>query len=278
MQTPHPSPTLPVISSLWIGDELPALGELTIRSFMDHGHAFDLYTYGPVKGVPEGASVLDGSSIIPRSSLFRHNTGSFAPFADWFRYELLYRKGGVWTDLDVACLKPFQPEAMPWFCRQEGGIISVGLLAFEPGHEVLRQLVEFCEKPGRRRAWQPASPHYSNDEEEKARLRINAPFASNGPFAFTEVIKHHELAETAAPHHLVYPFAYPRWLGSFNGKFRLEDDMFRDSIAIHLYGEMLRRSPNAVKQCPPGNLVDTLMLKHRCLSPLFSGHEPVTDN
>ena len=54
---------------------------LCISSFLRNGHQFRLYCYEPLEGVPEGAEILDGEEILPRSSIFQYaDRDSFADF------------------------------------------------------------------------------------------------------------------------------------------------------------------------------------------------------
>ena len=83
-----------------------------MTSFMRCGHPVHLYIYGHVDGVPEGVTVLDGRSILPEERICRYGPaagpgeGSLALFANIFRYALLARLGGIWSDCDLVCLKP----------------------------------------------------------------------------------------------------------------------------------------------------------------------------
>ena len=97
---------LPIIQSLWIGGSLSKIEQLCINSFLKNNHEFHLYTYGEVQNIPEGTTVKDANEIINSSEIFTYNGGSYAGFADWFRWELLYKKGGFWVDTDVICIKP----------------------------------------------------------------------------------------------------------------------------------------------------------------------------
>ena len=53
-----------IIQSLWIGPRLSNMEHLCIKSFIDFGHEFHLYTYDKVDNIPEGVIVKDGISII----------------------------------------------------------------------------------------------------------------------------------------------------------------------------------------------------------------------
>lgn len=105
MQTPFAT-----VSMLWIEGRLSTLEELSIRSFLQCGHAVDLHTYDPTLAVPDGVRLVDANELIPRDQLFRSSTvigkGSWGPFSDLFRFTLLHQRGGIWCDADIVCLKP----------------------------------------------------------------------------------------------------------------------------------------------------------------------------
>jgi len=107
-----------VIHGMWVGGGLSRLELLTLHSFTHFGHAFHLWVYDDL-GVklPPGVTLRDASKVIPRDRVFRKaesdpetgvGRGSYgAPFSDLFRYKLLHEHGGIWVDMDVTCLKPF---------------------------------------------------------------------------------------------------------------------------------------------------------------------------
>jgi glycosyltransferase involved in cell wall biosynthesis len=110
-------PSNRVVHGLWIGNRLSKLEQLTIRSFIKHGHEFHLWLYDDLETpLPPEVILEDAGEIISRDKIFRKKDidpetgvgrGSVgAPFSDLFRYKLLYEKGGYWVDMDVTCLKP----------------------------------------------------------------------------------------------------------------------------------------------------------------------------
>lgn len=100
------------IQMLWVEGPLSPLERLSMASFMRCGHPVHLYVYGHVDCVPRGVLVLDGRSILPEERICRYGPaagpgeGSLALFSNLFRYELLKRHGGIWSDSDMVCLKP----------------------------------------------------------------------------------------------------------------------------------------------------------------------------
>ena len=137
---------LPVIQSLWIGDDLTNLEKLCIRSFIDHGHEFHLYTYGDIGGIPDGAVVKDGNEILPERNIFYCRDGRIGPFSDWFRYTLLAEKGGFWVDMDYVCLQPFDFPADIVFCPDDDVGFNTAVTKFPARHECMVSLAAACAK------------------------------------------------------------------------------------------------------------------------------------
>jgi len=127
-QAKEPTPGNRVIQGLWIGDKLRLNEQLSIKSFLAHGHEYHLYAYDPIKGVPDGVVLKDAADIMPRESIFQFHTGSYAMFADNFRIHLLFKRGGWWCDLDMICLRPFDfKEEIVLISEPEDGYQSAGL-------------------------------------------------------------------------------------------------------------------------------------------------------
>ena len=75
----------PTVQGLWIGNALSRVEKLCISSFLSQGHSFDLYTYGNVEGIPDGATVHDGREILPEKDIFLNSDRkTYAGFANFF--------------------------------------------------------------------------------------------------------------------------------------------------------------------------------------------------
>ena len=70
---------------------------------LEHQHEFHLYTYQPIENIPDGTVVLDANEIMPESEVFKLKD-HYLPFSDIWRYWLLYKKGGIWVDMDMVCV------------------------------------------------------------------------------------------------------------------------------------------------------------------------------
>ncbi len=54
------------IQFLWVGPSLSRLEQLSLASFVYHGHDVHLYTYEDVQGIPDGVTVKDGQECLAR--------------------------------------------------------------------------------------------------------------------------------------------------------------------------------------------------------------------
>ena len=144
----------PIVQSMWIGSATSVMEQLSIVSYMEHGHPFHLYTYADVENIPAGAIIRDGREILPAEEIFcyrrGYGKGSVSAFSNCFRYKLLLERGGWWTDLDSVCMQPldFDGEHVVGYQRhpQIEQYIASGLMKAPAGSA----LMEFCWDASRR--------------------------------------------------------------------------------------------------------------------------------
>ncbi|MCV3346541.1 glycosyltransferase [Campylobacter lari] len=104
------------ISSFWYTPKgykgISLMELLSIKSFIDNGYKFILYTYNlddkifrTLDELFNDFELKNANEIVPFKNYFRDDRGAgVAAFSDYFRFNLLYLKGGVWVDLDMICL------------------------------------------------------------------------------------------------------------------------------------------------------------------------------
>ncbi len=97
---------LPPVQALWVGNKLGATEVMCMRSFLEHGHPYHLYTYNDIDNLPSGVELKDANAVLPASCVYATNYRGYAPFSDWFRWALFQERGGYWVDTDVLCLRP----------------------------------------------------------------------------------------------------------------------------------------------------------------------------
>ena len=97
------------IQCFWHGSTIDLLEKLTLNSFIKHGYSVKLWCYEDVGSV-KGLTICDANEIIPYEKIFYYRgngdcrKNSLGGFSDLFRYELIYKKGGVYVDMDSVCL------------------------------------------------------------------------------------------------------------------------------------------------------------------------------
>jgi hypothetical protein len=209
------------MQSMWVGDRLSSMEQLCIKSFLDNGHPFHLYTYGAVANVPEGATVLDANTILPASSIFKTSggfgDGSYAGFADLFRFKLLMEKGSWWVDTDVICLKPF--EFAGAFVLTGAPPIYTNAIMRVPTNSIF------------------ASWLYTEAERRRS---VGMAWGTIGTRLITEAIATFGMQGYLYPHELFYPIDDHMLIAS--GRSQEIDQLCEGSVGIHCYNELWRQS------------------------------------
>lgn len=90
----------------WAYGPLSKMERMCVNSFIKNGFELQIWTYSQKEIIISGASVRDAREIVPESSVFLNQAGSYAGFSDLFRYCVLYLYGGLYVDTDVLSLKP----------------------------------------------------------------------------------------------------------------------------------------------------------------------------
>ncbi len=93
------------VHMLWVEGELNPREWLCLSSFCRKGYSISLWSYGS-PAVPSGCRVRNAREVLPEDAIFLNRRGSYASFSDWFRYAVLHRFGGLYSDVDVIAVKP----------------------------------------------------------------------------------------------------------------------------------------------------------------------------
>ncbi len=209
-----------IIQGLWIGPELSVMEQLSVSSFLSHGHEFHLYVYDEPACVPPSAVVRDAREILPESSVFRYKDyATYAGFANFFRYKLLLERGGWWVDMDVVCLKPFDFAEDHVFATEMCDGVEVftsGIIKAPAGSMVMEYAWEVCKiKQPERLVW-----------------------GETGPQLMGDAVRKFSLEEYKKPHHIFCPLGYWEWQQVLipGAPTNIDDDCH----AVHLWNEKWR--------------------------------------
>ena len=95
-----------VVHQFWAYGRLSRLERLSVTSFLDHGYRVVLWSYEPPGNAPRSADLRDARELVAEECVFTYRNGSYAAFANLFRYKVLSRFGGLYADTDVVCRLP----------------------------------------------------------------------------------------------------------------------------------------------------------------------------
>lgn len=208
-----------IIQGLWIGPELSVMEQLSIASFLRHGHEYHLYVYDSMKNIPLGTVVKDANELLPSSRIFQYREQpSYSGFANFFRYKLLLERGGWWTDTDTVCLKPFDfPEDHVFateICRGSE-VVTSGIIKAPKGSRVMAYAWGVCQT-------------------KKPEL---LSWGETGPRLMDEAVREFSLEEYQKPHQTFCPLGYADWDRVLEPQAEID---LEGSYAIHLWNERWR--------------------------------------
>jgi hypothetical protein len=247
-------------ASFWHGGPLPPHCWLSLKSFVDHGHAVTLYSYQELL-VPAGVTNADAAEILPVSELFhqthRKIVGRISAFTDLFRFKLLLERGGWWIDTDMLCLRPDVPEqpiALGWEIK--GHVVGTAAMKLPRQHWFAAKLYEAArgliraKGAGAKLAW-----------------------AEIGPTLLTRLVLECGLAPKLEPHHRFYPVGWH----DYQVVLKPEEqesvrERVRDSVFLHLWTEMYRRDGLDPAAAPPGSWLAAMFRRHGCEALLAPGN------
>lgn len=218
-----------IFQSVWVGSELSKLEQLCLKSFVDNGHEFHLYVYEDVKNIPDGIIVKDGREILPESMIFYYSGHkSVSGFSNFFRYKVLYDKGGFWTDMDMFVLKPILFKDAFVFSSEEvlpldrgNTHINAGIIKTPKNSPVAKHMFDVCMS------------------KEKEKL----VWGEIGPRLVKSTVEMFYLQSFVKSYDTFCPIPGCRWDLLFSAPTRqFEKYMTENVCAVHMWNEMIRRS------------------------------------
>ena len=94
------------VASFWSGSDLSYFEHLCMKSFVDNGYKFHLFTKGPVDNIPDYVEHHDAGDIYQQSDIesadMRYSNGIYS---DIWLVHLLQKPDLMWVDLDVYGLR-----------------------------------------------------------------------------------------------------------------------------------------------------------------------------
>lgn len=212
-----------IFQSFWWGGSITPYEALCMRSFIDHGHSYHLYTYALDLKVPNGVILRDAAELLPKEDYFEYDgpgRGSPSAFSNIFRYKLLAIIGGWWVDADVICLSGQIPLCEHFFAFESDSIVNGAVLYFPPSHPVMIRCLG-----------------------EALAARDRAQWGDLGPRLITELLQQQGLINQAQPQYSCYALDWKDALDILDPS-QTSSIIERTKSApfVHLWNEIYRRS------------------------------------
>jgi hypothetical protein len=230
-------------SALWIGPELGPLHAACLRSFGRLDVPITLYVYERPIDVPSNVELADAGAIVPKDKIFRDTaSGSFAHFADLFRYILLSKVPTLYVDVDIYCLRPIsdRPYIYGW---EDDERINNAVLKLPPESELLASILKLSRRNFLLPSW------CSRKNSILAMMKhivLGGPtiayldWAAIGPLALTHFIRQLQMADRAMSTDYFYPIHWSRLDLLLQAGARVADLVSPNTECVHLYNSKLK--------------------------------------
>lgn len=123
-----------IFHHVWVsGDEMPEPVLTARQSWIDRHPDWEFRTWR-----------LEDLTWLRNQALFDRAV-AYSQKADFARYEIVHRFGGVYLDTDMECLRPLDPllEGCVFFSgREPSGLVAAGIFGATPSHPIVREMIE----------------------------------------------------------------------------------------------------------------------------------------
>ncbi len=237
---------LPTIATLWIGDRLSWLEQLSLKSFVDAGHDTILYSYNDIDNPPPGVNLRDARDVFPDDDIIRHKkTGSPAIHADIWRLHMLDKTDHIWVDADVLCVRPFDFADTPYvFGLEKPDLVCNAVLRLPKDSGTLRGLLDFIKDPYAIGPWlrkdQQAEMQALKDKGTPMHFS-EQPWGLTGPGALTYFLRQTGEWKYALPQSAFYPIPFSRRNQMIKSRFDVENMyMNKNTYAVHMWARRMK--------------------------------------
>lgn len=225
---------------------------------MRQGHPLALYCYQTPAGVPRGVEVRNAAEIIPSERVFRHRSGSFAPFSDWFRLELQRRELGTWLDTDIYLLRPLDSSRDYLFGMESAEVANNAVLRLPGDSRLLTALLEPFERSATP-PWLPLRAYVAGRARDLVRGGADMsrlPWGTTGPHGLTVLARQLGLLAQALPADVFYPVNWQRADWIIDPSVSLGSVITERTVCVHLWNECIKEFKD--EAAPEGSFLHRL--------------------
>lgn len=220
--------------SLWVGNSMTRIQEISLSSFIYHNHNLILYVYDLDMVVPKGVKKADARLIMDESELFLvQNT--YAAFSDLFRYRMIKKTGLAWVDADTVCLSPNWKDLGDTYACLENDTVVGGVLSLPQNSKALDYLIK------------------ESTEFDKTKIK----WTDVGPALVDKCFRKFNLMENVYPMEVFCGIHWSKWKKLWDPRYLKEIKLLeKTSKSISVYHSMTTRGGIDKNYLPPGSAME----------------------
>ena len=223
-----------IINFLWVGSQLSFLEVAALKSHVTVGHQCKLWIYTNTINAPKGVDIADANTIIPEEDIFTSSGGSLGPFADLFRFKLIYEHGGWWCDTDVICLKEFKFTheyvfSSERFKKRKKKVFQKtnnGIIKCPPQSNIMKRCYEIAQT-------------YIADATREG-IEVEMKWGTTGPTLLDAQVKLLQLDAYIQPPDVFCPLNWWNYKALLSSN-SIDKYVKSNTVGIHVWNEFLRR-------------------------------------
>lgn len=204
--------------SLWYSGPMRNLDRVCVASWVRLGFEVEIFSFGPVEGLPKGAILSDANQILdgawvekinPVIYAHRKNGQRMMNYSDLFRVALMKQGRGLWLDTDLLLFRRFDVDPQkPFFAWEDWHRIGSPVFYLPPDSPMIPDYERVYDSPDlmphwlgfRRRVLKPLIWRLQGKAFGVADLGVTI----YGNDAFTRLARKHHLMKYALPRQRFY--------------------------------------------------------------------------
>jgi hypothetical protein len=220
--------------SLWVGNPMTKIQEVSLSSFVYHGHELTLYVYDMDMVVPKGVKKSNAEDIMSSSEIFLVQD-TYAAFSDLFRYRMIKQTGLTWVDADTICLSPDWDSLGDTYACLENDTVVGGVLSLPQDSPALEYLIK------------------KSTEFDKTKIK----WTNVGPELVNKVFRSYHLMHYVQPMEIFCGIHWSQWEKLWNPKYLKEIKLLeKTSKSISVYHSMTTRGGIDKNYLPPSSAME----------------------
>jgi hypothetical protein len=220
--------------SLWVGNPMTKIQEVSLSSFIYHRHDLTLYVYDMAMQVPDGVQKAFAGDIMDESEIFLVQD-TYAAFSDLFRYRMIKKTGLAWVDADTICLSPDWDSLGDTYACFENNVVVGGVLSLPQDSPALNYLIK------------------KSTQFDKTKIK----WTDVGPALVDKTFRSYDLMHNVQPMEVFCGIHWSEWKKLWDPKYIKEIKILeKTSKSISVYHSMTTRGKIDKNYIPPNSAME----------------------